>query len=507
VSDEPIRDMDERLGLLREKADREGIEIPDDVLEYIAGRHGIPQTLKGALVQVTTYATVKQLPIDLRLARLALGDSGADSEQGETGPRSTSGGADADSGSAAQALWNEDQPLAGDDAAGPNESYAAPRFVSRDASEPVRPPAQVFFTPVRTKGKKSLVTRAGQLLDRAGLTSAVDQGDLVAVKIHFGEKGNTGFVQPIFLREVVSRVKSAGGKPFLTDSNTLYRGQRFNAVDHLTCAIHNGFTYATVEAPVIIADGLDGRDSEEVAIEDFKHFDMVRIGSAAIHADAMVVVSHVKGHEATGFGGALKNVGMGLGCRSAKQRMHADFSPDSDPSLCTGCNRCVQWCPVNAIAIGPDRVAVVDREVCYGCGECVAACPHGAIAIEWKTTPDAIQEKIVEHVAGAVAGKDGKVVYLSFVNNVSPDCDCWNFSDASVVPDIGVLASADPVAIDQAAYDLVAGAPGLPGTRGEGMGPGIDTFREITGIDGTVAMRYAESTGLGTRTYELITVD
>ena len=160
-------------------------------------------------------------------------------------------------------------------------------------------------------------------------------------------------------------------------------------------------------------------------------------------------------------------------------------------------------CPVARDHHRPDRVAVVDYELCYGCGECVASCPYGAIATQWKTEPEAIQEKIVEHVAGVLKGKEGKVVYLSFVTNVSPDCDCWNFSDAPVVADIGVLASTDIVAIDQAAYDLVVEAQGLPGGRGEGMGPGSDKFTDITGVDGTVAMRYAEEMGLGSRGYEL----
>ncbi len=368
-------------------------------------------------------------------------------------------------------------------------------------------PSKVYFAPVRSKMKRSMIVRAGALLDRAGLKEAVFDKDLVAVKLHFGEEGNTGFVQPVHVREVVRRIKAAGGRPFLTDANTLYRGQRANAVDHLECALHNGFSYATIEAPLVIADGLDGRDAVDVPITGATHFETVRIGSAVVYADAMVVVTHVKGHEATGFGGAIKNVGMGLGCRSAKQRMHADFRPEVSAKTCTACKRCVQWCPVGAIAIGPDKVAVVDYEVCYGCGECVAACPYGAIATQWKTTPEALQEKIVEHVAGAVAGKDGKVLYLSFVTAVSPDCDCWNFSDAPVVPDIGVLASTDIVAIDQAAYDLVSAATGLPGSRGEGMAAGSDKFTAITGVDGTHAIAYAQQMGLGSCEYELVTVE
>jgi uncharacterized Fe-S center protein len=365
----------------------------------------------------------------------------------------------------------------------------------------------VWFVPLRSTKKQSLVTRVGALLERAGLASAIAEGDFVAIKLHFGEEGNTGFVQPVFAREVVKRVKAHGGKPFLTDANTLYSGQRWNAVDHLTNAVHHGFSYATVEAPIIIADGLSGGDSVDVPIEGFKHFESVRIGSAAVHADAMVVLSHVKGHEATGFGGAFKNVGMGLGCRSAKQRMHSDFEPDVVAEKCTACKRCVNACPVNAITIGPDRVAVVDFELCYGCGECVASCSFGAIGIQWKTTPEALQEKIVEHAAGVLKGKEGKVVYLSFVTQVSPDCDCWSFSDAPVVADIGVLASTDIVAIDQAAYDLIVAAPGLPGGRGAGMASGADKFREITGVDGTVVMSYGEKCGMGSRDYELRQLD
>ncbi len=366
--------------------------------------------------------------------------------------------------------------------------------------------SQVYFAPIRSLKKRSMITRVGTLLEKAGLGDAIAEGDLVAVKLHFGESGNTAFVHPVYLREVVARIKEHGGKPFLTDANTLYSGQRANGIDHIECAIRNGFSFATVEAPIVIADGIDGREAVDVRI-DAKHFETVRIGSVAVHADAMVAVTHVKGHEATGFGGALKNVGMGLGCRSAKQRMHADFKPDVIAEKCTACRRCERRCPVGAIVVGPDRFAIVDFDTCYGCGECVAACSYGAIGIQWKTTPDALQEKIVEHVMGVVAGKEGKVVYLSFVTAISPDCDCWSFSDAPIVGDIGVLASTDIVAIDQAAYDLVTAASGLPGSRAEGMGAGEDKFTKVTGIDGTAAIRYAQECGLGSSDYELVTVE
>lgn len=524
MADDRITSIEERVGILRVKAEREKMDVPTDVLEYIASKHTLAHSLKGALVQVMGFAAVKRTPIDIALARRALGDTvPVDSEETAASEERADGEAVVASRQVAVGVPDADvvdepETLVPETVAShaPDRSadLSSPTQPSLDLSAgfaisepmPRRRVSRVFFTPMRTEGKKSLVTRAGRLLERAGLADAIEDDDLVAIKLHFGEQGNTGFVNPVFLREVVAKVRDAGGKPFLTDSNTLYRGQRFNAVDHVACAVHNGFSYATVDAPVIIADGLDGREAVDVPVSG-KHFDTVRLGAAGVHADAMVVVTHVKGHEATGFGGALKNVGMGLGCRSAKQRMHSDFMPQPNAEKCTGCDRCVKWCPVYAIAVGPDRVARVDYDLCYGCGECVAACPHGAIAIQWKTSPHAIQEKIVEHVAGALSDKAGKVLFLSFVTNVSPDCDCWHFSDASIVPDVGVLASADIVAIDQAAYDLVAKAPGLAGTRGEGLSAGTDKFAEVTGIDGTIAMKYAEEMGLGTREYELETVE
>jgi uncharacterized Fe-S center protein len=366
-------------------------------------------------------------------------------------------------------------------------------------------PVTVWFAPVRTAGKESLVTRCGKLAERAGLRDVIAKDDFVAIKLHFGETGNTGFLSPIFAREVVRLVKEAGGRPFLTDANTLYTGKRANAVDHIACAIHHGFSFATVDAPIIIADGLDGRDSVEVPIAGSRHFETVRIGAAVMHADALVVMTHVKGHELTGLGGAFKNVGMGLGSRSAKQRMHADFEPSIIGDKCTRCGRCVEGCSVAAMTMDHDS-AVVDLEICIGCGECVARCAYGAIDTQWKTDPQVAQEKIVDHAAAVLEAKKNKVLYLSFITNVTPDCDCWDFSDAPLVADIGVLASLDPVAIDQAAYDLVVAAPGAAGGRGEGMAAGEDKFVKVTGIDGSRTLEYAEERGLGTRCYELKTL-
>jgi len=384
-------------------------------------------------------------------------------------------------------------------------SYVVPSDVAV-TSPVVGPPAPVFFAPMKTSQKRSFVERAGIALQKAGLEKVVSEGDYVALKVHVGEAGNSAFVSPIYVREVVKRIKELGGKPFLTDANTLYSGQRSNAVDHIACAIHNGFSYATVEAPFIVADGLKGNSWTEVTVNG-KHCESVRMGLAAVEADAMVVISHVKGHGVAGFGGAIKNLGMGLGSRAAKQRMHSDVLPSVDAEKCTHCYKCIKWCPASAISVDPaTRAAVIDHDICYGCGECVAACNYEAIAISWQTDPHSLQEKMIEHTAGIITGKPDKMIYLSFLTDITPECDCWSYSDAPIVPDIGLLASRDMIAIDQAAYDMVTQAVGNAGSDGAGLHAGSDKFTEVSGTDGTHAIAYGEQFGLGTRHYEIIEI-
>lgn len=349
---------------------------------------------------------------------------------------------------------------------------------------------------------KSWLTKTEGLFDRAGFASLIKPGDIVAVKVHFGERGNTAFLPPIYVRRVVDKIKAAGGKPFVTDANTLYVGTRSNAVDHIRTAIENGFSYATVGAPLVIADGINGKDYVTVEIEG-KHIREAKIGSAAFHADAMIVLSHFKGHELTGFGGALKNVGMGLGCRSAKQVMHSDVLPQVDPEVCEACGECVEWCPAEAIAVG--TAAMIDATKCIGCGECTVTCSFQAIMVNWKTEPHIIQEKIAEYTWAAVKDKPGKVGYLNFVMNVSPDCDCWGWNDAPIVPDIGIAASLDPVAIDQACADLVNTTRGIPGRLASIDDP--DKFALVTGIDWRPLLAHGEALGLGSRSYNLVEVD
>lgn len=366
--------------------------------------------------------------------------------------------------------------------------------------------SNVFFASRKIR-KKSLLDSCSELFSLGGFSSLIKKGDLVAVKVHFGERGNTAFVSPMFIRRIVDEVKKNGGKPFLTDANTLYVGGRSNAVDHLQTALQHGFTYSTVSAPLIIADGLSGRDYVSVKI-DGKHFPEVKIASTTYQADVLLVCSHFKGHEMTGFGGALKNVGMGLGARSAKQMIHSDVLPQVDIDKCTGCAECLSWCPAEAITLvrlrRSKKRAKIDSKKCLGCGECVVTCRYGAIAINWEENPAAVQEKIAEHVLGVLKNKGKKVGFFNFLLNVASDCDCWTWNDLAIVPDIGILASRDPVAIDQASLDLVNQTQGIEGSLLSN--PNVkNKFADLhPSVDPTVQLAYAEKLGLGTRKYNLV---
>ncbi|HHY32535.1 MAG TPA: DUF362 domain-containing protein [Firmicutes bacterium] len=371
--------------------------------------------------------------------------------------------------------------------------------------------SKVYFTNMRTKSGLSLVDKVGVLFDAAGFSELFEKDDLVAIKLHVGEPGNLAYIPPQLVRKVVDKVKAAGARPFLTDSNTLYVGRRSNAVDHTVSALENGFTYATVGAPFIVADGLTGHEHMKVRIDGVR-LKEVRIGAAIAQADAMIALSHFKGHEATGFGGAIKNIGMGSASRSGKQEQHSGLKPAVRPEKCTGCGRCVKWCPTGALSVGgDDRKARIDPERCIGCAECTITCNNRAIRVEWeKGQEGSLQEKMAEYALGVVKTKEGKCGFMNFVMNVSPQCDCYAWNDAPIVPNIGILASRDPVAIDAASADLVNQAHALPGSAIEHIAsadPHSDKLAALyPEVDWTVQLRHGERIGLGTRDYTLVMV-
>ena len=365
--------------------------------------------------------------------------------------------------------------------------------------------SKVLFTNLRSRMGYNLLDKTRKLFARSGFADRIEEGDKGAVKLHFGEAGNTAFLQPMFARVVVEEVRKAGGKPFLTDTNTLYKGSRGNAVDHLETAIRNGFSFATVDAPVVIGDGLIGMDYIRERI-DGRHFPEVKIAAAVHHADAIVNLAHFTAHELFGFGGAVKGIGMGCASPSGKQEMHSDVLPVVDQAKCTSCGRCFQWCPADAIDWEAGSEAQVIEAACIGCGECTVACTYDAIAVNWKTDVPVTQEKTAEYAFGALKNKAGKALFFNYMVNISPDCDCYGFNDPPFVADIGIMVSEDPVAVDQASVDMVNEAQALAGSKLKDLGS-EDKVMSVHGIEWRPILAHAEAMGMGTREYHVEEID
>ena len=367
--------------------------------------------------------------------------------------------------------------------------------------------AQVYFADMRTGLRENLHAKLERLTEQAGVAEIVGNGNLVAIKMHFGEKGGHAYIRPTFVRRVVDQVKANNGKPFLTDSSTLYPGERKEAVSALTCAIENGFAYAVVNAPLIMSDGLRGHSSQRVKVPG-DLLNEVDIGLEIIEADALIVLSHFKCHELTGFGGAIKNLAMGCSSREGKLEQHSTLAPTISENHCTSCGACLKACAHEAINLSSGK-AVLDAERCTGCGRCITACEPQAIRIQWNEESALVMKKMAEYSLGAITGKEKKTLFVNFITQVSPSCDCYGHSDAPIVPDIGILASTDPVALDQACADLVNQAHGLPGTAMKtGHDPGCDKFRGVyPQINWEVQLEHGEKVGLGQRAYELLRLE
>jgi uncharacterized Fe-S center protein len=362
----------------------------------------------------------------------------------------------------------------------------------------------VYFASLRAfSDRESTTAKVQRLFDQAGFAGLIAPHDKTAIKLHFVETGNDGFISPVYVRQVVEKVKSCGALPFLTDTNTLYRGSRSNAVEHIGTAILHGFDYAVAGAPVIIADGLNGKNTWKVSIRK-KHFDEVIIAGDIAAADSLIVLSHFKGHIVAGFGGAIKNLAMGCAPPEGKRAQH-NARPFTIPEKCTGCAYCMKVCPKDAISVKKKKSAI-DRERCIGCFECMHACPEHAIDIDWETEIPQFTERMVEYACGAVQGKEKKAGFMNFLIRITPDCDCFPFSDAPIVPDIGILASTDPVAIDAASFDLVNQQQGFSDSLLNGhLHKGEDKFKGVHAqTDGYLQLRYAEEIGMGSRSYDLI---
>ena len=363
--------------------------------------------------------------------------------------------------------------------------------------------SKVYFVPVGASDGKGLLEKTGLLFERAGGSEVVSEHDLVAVKLHFGELGCSSFIPGFYIREMVKAIVGCKAKPFLTDSCVLYLGKRRNAYDHTITAHANGFSLSTTGAPVVIADGLLGSYVEPFEIQG-KYFNSVDIAGAIAHADSLVVVSHVTGHGLTGFAGAFKNLGMGAVGRNVKLSVHELVKLQVDREACDACAGCLKHCPADAISIDKeDGFAIIDLELCIGCGECMTICPRKAIKIEWQGDSVRAQEKLAEAASAVIRQKDPNIVYFNYLLNVTPSCDCWQHTAAPMVADIGLLASRDPVAIDQASIKLVNEAPCGYNDKYSDVNR---RFRPFGGGPFDSSLRYAEERGLGTRDFKLVSV-
>jgi len=367
--------------------------------------------------------------------------------------------------------------------------------------------ATVYLADMRAGHRENLFAKLERLLHAAGIEKVLHRGDLTAVKIHFGEKGGHAYIRPTFIRRIVERARALGARPFLTDSCTLYPGERKEAVSALTCAVENGFAFAVAGAPLVMCDGLRGHAARRIAV-DGEVLKKVAIAEAILEADVLLCVSHFKCHELTGFGGALKNLGMGCSSREGKLEQHSTVAPAVAEKYCSSCGACLRSCVHDAISY-VEGVARIDDAMCVGCGRCITVCQQMAIKIEWNEEVPLVMKKMAEYAKGALYGKEGKALFVNFVTQVSPACDCYGHSDAPIVPDLGILASTDPVALDQACADLVNAAAGLPDSAlASGAEPGGDKFRGVhPDIDWEVTLEHAEKIGAGSRTYDLVTLE
>jgi len=366
--------------------------------------------------------------------------------------------------------------------------------------------SKVYFTDLRTKPGVNLLDKVEKLIKRAGIESIDFDKKFTAIKIHFGEPGNLAYIRPNYAARVVEVIKKLGGIPFLTDSNTLYSGKRANAIDHIQTAMENGFNPLAVGCYVLIADGLKGTDYREIEI-NMPHCKNAKIGAAIADADIIISMTHFKGHGMTGFGGALKNLGMGSGSRGGKLEMHSASKPVMHKENCASCGQCIKNCAQEAISFDENKKATIDYDKCVGCGQCVAVCKYDATQIKWDQAADTANEKIAEYAYAVVKGKPN--FHISFIMNISPECDCGDNNDMPLVADIGIAASFDPVALDRLCVDLVNKAPMLNGNilEDKHFHEGNDKFTHIhSNTNWESGLKHGEKIGLGTQKYEMIIV-
>ena len=370
--------------------------------------------------------------------------------------------------------------------------------------------AKVYFTDFRTPVGVPLTEKLKKLCRLAGFNKMEMEGKFVAIKMHFGELGNLAYLRPNYARAVAELVKEKGGRPFLTDCNTLYPGSRKHALEHLDCANLNGFNPTTTGCQILIADGLRGTDEVEVPVKNGQYVKAAKIGRALMDADIVISLAHFKGHEMTGFGGSIKNLGMGGGSRAGKMEQHSSGKVVVDREKCRGCRRCAPECGSSAIHYENNK-AVIDPEVCKGCGRCIGACPFDALSNDQWDANDVLDRKMAEYTQAIC--QDRPTFHINMAMDISPNCDCHGDNDASILPNLGIFTSFDPVACDQAAVDACQKATPLANSQlsdhlaQEDWQHHHDVFLDSNPhVNWEETLIHAEKIGLGTRRYELVTM-
>lgn len=391
--------------------------------------------------------------------------------------------------------------------------------------------SQVCFADMHAKAGDSILAKFERLIEKAGIDQIDFKDKFVAVKVHFGEVGNMAFLRHQYAKVLCDHIKARGGKPFLTDCNTLYVGYRNNALNHLDAAFINGYNPLSTGVHTIIADGLRGTDEREIPVAGGEYVKEAKIGAAVAEADIIVSLTHFKGHINAGFGGALKNIGMGCGSKKGKMEMHSSGTPRISASKCIGCGMCVDHCANDGVRV-VDGTAVIDEGHCVGCGYCIAYCPAGAIMTKWDEAKPVMNKKIAEYTKAVLDGKPS--FHVSLVLDVSPDCDCERHNDVPVIPNVGMFASFDPVALDQACVDAANKQPVIQGSKADPQvkeasasdhmdgahaipeqaysehaagDDGHDVFRMVhPDTDWAAGLDHAVKLGIGTREYELVVV-
>jgi uncharacterized protein len=351
--------------------------------------------------------------------------------------------------------------------------------------------SQVYWIPADGReDPKSISRKVEAIYLKLGLHEEIGKESFVALKVHFGEKGNTGFIKAPWLEGLVYQLRKKTKRAFFTDTNTLYVGMRANAIDYLALAADHGYSIEKTGLPVFIADGLIGENEDEVKI-GLVRVKAAKIGAGIVHADFLLCLSHLTGHIQTGLGAAIKNLGMGCAARAGKLEQHSDVHPRVNSKHCTNCGICLDYCPAEAIDQRDGSAFIIDDR-CIGCGECLVVCKVGAIKMRWDEDSARLQEKMTEYAFAVQSKFPGKVGYLNFLIKMTKDCDCLAKDQPEIAGDLGIAASLDPVALDKASADMLIKAAKK------------DVLRAGYDLDWSLQLKHGAKIGLGSLDYELV---